>query len=178
MKRRWIQLASALIYNANLKGFGEAAIYQGKTKGVCVPGLNCYSCPGAIAACPLGTLQNALSSAPVRFPFLYSRLFDSFRIVPGENDLRLFVSLWIDSGIALQDPGAKIQEKPDNPDTFLAEIWNSCFVCDLYSTVFCLPERISTAVILQIYLSGGDAGRWTDIGSWQSVSTGGGRCAL
>ena len=69
MKRRWIQLASALIYNANLKGFGEAAIYQGKTKGVCVPGLNCYSCPGAIAACPLGTLQNALSSAPVRFPF-------------------------------------------------------------------------------------------------------------
>ena len=53
MKRRWIQLASALIYNANLKGFGEAAIYQGKTKGVCVPGLNCYSCPGAIAACPL-----------------------------------------------------------------------------------------------------------------------------
>ena len=69
--------------------------------------------------------------------------------------MRLFVSLWIDSGIALQDPGAKIQEKPDNPDTFLAEIWNSCFVCDLYSTVFCLPERISTAVILQIYLSGG-----------------------
>ena len=109
---------------------------------------------------------------------LRRRLFDSFRIVPGENDLRLFVSLWIDSGIALQDPGAKIQEKPDNPDTFLAEIWNSCFVCDLYSTVFCLPERISTAVILQIYLSGGDAGRWTDIGSWQSVSTGGGRCAL
>ena len=162
MKRRWIQLASALIYNANLKGFGEAAIYQGKTKGVCVPGLNCYSCPGAIAA----------------FPILYSRLFDSFRIVPGENDLRLFVSLWIDSGIALQDPGAKIQEKSDNPDTFLAEIWNSCCVCDLYSTVFCLPERISTAVILQIYLSGGDAGRWTDIGSWQSVSTGGGRCAL
>ena len=33
------------------------------------PGLNCYSCPGAIAACPLGTLQNALSSAPSRFPF-------------------------------------------------------------------------------------------------------------
>ena len=69
MKRKLIQLASALIYNANLKGFGEASIYQGKSKGVCVPGLNCYSCPGAIAACPLGTLQNALSSSPKRFPF-------------------------------------------------------------------------------------------------------------
>lgn len=68
-KRKWIQLASALIYNANLKGFGEANIYQGKTKGMCVPGLNCYSCPGAVAACPLGTLQNAISSSPKRFPF-------------------------------------------------------------------------------------------------------------
>ncbi len=68
-KRKLIQLASALIYNANLKGFGSGSIYQGKIKGLCVPGLNCYSCPGAIAACPLGTLQNALSSAPSRFPF-------------------------------------------------------------------------------------------------------------
>lgn len=178
MKRRWIQLASALIYNANLKGFGEAAIYQGKTKGVCVPGLNCYSCPGGHCRLSAWDAAKCTEQCASSFPILYSRLFDSFRIVPGENDLRLFVSLWIDSGIALQDPGAKIQEKSDNPDTFLAEIWNSCCVCDLYSTVFCLPERISTAVILQIYLSGGDAGRWTDIGSWQSVSTGGGRCAL
>ena len=173
MKRRWIQLASALIYNANLKGFGEAAIYQGKTKGVCVPGLNCYSCPGAIAACPLGTLQNALSSAPVRFPFYIL----GFLILSGLFLGRMICGFLCPFGL-IQELLYKIQEKPDNPDTFLAEIWNSCFVCDLYSTVFCLPERISTAVILQIYLSGGDAGRWTDIGSWQSVSTGGGRCAL
>ena len=175
MKRRWIQLASALIYNANLKGFGEAAIYQGKTKGVCVPGLNCYSCPGAIAACPLGTLQNALSSAPVRFPFYIL----GFLILSGLFLGRMICGFLCPFGL-IQELlyGAKIQEKSDNPDTFLAEIWNSCCVCDLYSTAFCLPERISTAVILQIYLSGGDAGRWTDIGSWQSVSTGGGRCAL
>ena len=69
VKRKLIQLASALIYNAHLKGFGDASIYQGKIKGVCVPGLNCYSCPGAIASCPLGTLQNALSNSPKRFPF-------------------------------------------------------------------------------------------------------------
>lgn len=68
-KRKLIQVACALVYNANLKGFGEASLYQGQSKGLCVPGLNCYSCPGAIAACPLGTLQNALSSAPKRFPF-------------------------------------------------------------------------------------------------------------
>lgn len=67
-RRRCIQLTAALLYNANLKGFGDASIYQGPLKGFCVPGLNCYSCPGAVAACPLGTLQNALSSVRYRAP--------------------------------------------------------------------------------------------------------------
>lgn len=67
-KRKCIQLAAALIYNANIKGFQDATIYQGKLKGMCVPGLNCYSCPGASFSCPLGTLQNALSSIRYRIP--------------------------------------------------------------------------------------------------------------
>jgi polyferredoxin len=33
-----------------------------------LPGLSCYSCPGAIAACPLGSLQNALIASDTRFP--------------------------------------------------------------------------------------------------------------
>ena len=61
--RRLVQLYSALLYNAHLKGFVEGDIYQGKTKAVCVPGFNCYSCPGAVGACPLGAIQNALASA-------------------------------------------------------------------------------------------------------------------
>ena len=61
--RRWIQLYSALLHNAYLKGFAEGEIYQGKAKYACVPGLNCYSCPAAVGSCPLGALQNALSSA-------------------------------------------------------------------------------------------------------------------
>ncbi len=62
LKRRYIQLLSALLHNANLRGFAEGRIYQGSGKGVCVPGLNCYSCPGAVGACPLGSLQSALAS--------------------------------------------------------------------------------------------------------------------
>ncbi len=61
-KRRIIQLYSALLYNAHLRGFAEGRIFAGNTKAVCVPGLNCYSCPGATFACPLGALQNALGS--------------------------------------------------------------------------------------------------------------------
>ena len=68
-RRRLIQLYAALLYNAHLRGFVEGEIYTGGTKFLCVPGLNCYSCPGAIGACPLGSLQNALASARSRAPF-------------------------------------------------------------------------------------------------------------
>lgn len=69
LKRRLIQLASALIYNANLSGFVSGKIYTGGSKGVCVPGLNCYSCPGAVGSCPLGALQNAIANTPNKAPF-------------------------------------------------------------------------------------------------------------
>ncbi len=68
-KRRLIQLYSALLYNANIKGYISGRIFQGDTKALCVPGLNCYSCPGAIGACPLGSLQNGLSDANHSFPY-------------------------------------------------------------------------------------------------------------
>ena len=68
-KRRLIQLYAALLYNAHIKGFITGEIYTGKAKSLCVPGLNCYSCPGAVGACPLGALQNALAVSHSRAPF-------------------------------------------------------------------------------------------------------------
>ncbi len=62
-KRKIIQLYSALLFNANLKGFKTGIIYQGSAKNLCCPGINCYSCPGANTACPLGSFQNAMTSA-------------------------------------------------------------------------------------------------------------------
>ena len=41
MTRRLVQLYSALLYNAHLKGFAEGQIYTGPLKNLCVPGLNC-----------------------------------------------------------------------------------------------------------------------------------------
>ncbi len=81
-KRRLIQIYAALLFNINIKGFFTGQIYRGGTKVLCVPGLNCYSCPGAIAACPLGALQNALAASNKRVPYyifgiilLYAILF-------------------------------------------------------------------------------------------------------
>lgn len=62
-KRKLIQLYSALLFNANLKGFATGKIFKGASKNLCAPGLNCYSCPGAVGACPLGSLQNSLVSS-------------------------------------------------------------------------------------------------------------------
>ncbi len=62
-KRKWMQLYFALLFNANLKGFVSGNIYTGDiTKTACVPGINCYSCPGAVGACPLGSLQGSFSA--------------------------------------------------------------------------------------------------------------------
>ena len=64
-----MQLYAALLFNANLKGFGNGRIYQGPLKNICTPGLNCYSCPGASGACPLGALQNAIASSNKSLPY-------------------------------------------------------------------------------------------------------------
>ena len=69
LTRRLIQVYTALLYNAYIKGFAEGEIYTGVLKNACVPGLNCYSCPGAISACPLGALQNAISASADRPAF-------------------------------------------------------------------------------------------------------------
>lgn len=68
--RRLVQVYAAVLYNAHIRGFTDGEIYTGKTKSVCVPGLNCYSCPGAVGACPLGALQNAVA-ASARRPAFY-----------------------------------------------------------------------------------------------------------
>lgn len=66
-KRRLVQLYTALLFNANLKGYIQGDMFVGKSKFVCSPGINCYSCPGAVGACPLGSLQNELGNH--HFPF-------------------------------------------------------------------------------------------------------------
>ena len=68
-KRKLIQLYAALLFNANLKGYITGNIYKGPLKNICTPGLNCYSCPGATGACPLGALQNSLSASGKTVPF-------------------------------------------------------------------------------------------------------------
>lgn len=63
-----IQLAAAALFNGYAAGFQKGRIFTGGSKALCVPVLNCYSCPGALGACPIGALQTALG-ARHHFPF-------------------------------------------------------------------------------------------------------------
>ena len=83
--RRLIQLYSALLHNAHLKGFFDGEIYQGKAKYACVPGFNCYSCPGAVGACPLGALQNALASSGHRAGWYVTGILLLFGVTLGRT---------------------------------------------------------------------------------------------
>ena len=61
-KRPWYQAAFALGLNAWLPSWFKGEIFQGGIKGVCVPALNCYSCPSALGACPIGVIQSSLGA--------------------------------------------------------------------------------------------------------------------
>ena len=82
-KRRITQVICAVLYNCNYTGFAKGRIYQGNIKGACVPGLNCYSCPGAIGSCPLGSLQSALVSAKYKFNYYVLGLLLLFGVIFG-----------------------------------------------------------------------------------------------
>lgn len=73
-----IQSAWALLTNGFLNGFIQGKIYKGKFKKLCVPGLNCYSCPGSLGSCPIGSLQAVLGSTKYRFSFY---LFGFFLVI-------------------------------------------------------------------------------------------------
>lgn len=64
-----VQVVFTILSNGYLIGFAEGKIYRGISKRVCVPGLNCYSCPGAVASCPIGSLQAVLGSKDFKMSF-------------------------------------------------------------------------------------------------------------
>ena len=67
--RLTIQLLFTILTNGYLYGFLSGRICQGRSKYACVPGLNCYSCPGAVASCPIGALQALLNQNGFQIPF-------------------------------------------------------------------------------------------------------------
>ena len=69
-RHRWkIQLGATLAANPFLLNFFQGKISRGRLKGICVPGLNCYSCPAAAASCPIGAVQAVIGSSKYHFAY-------------------------------------------------------------------------------------------------------------
>lgn len=72
-KRQWhrhrIQALWALLTNSYMVSYVQGKIYKGKLKNLCVPGMNCYSCPGALGSCPIGAMQAVIGDWNFKFAF-------------------------------------------------------------------------------------------------------------
>ena len=73
--RGWIQAAATLLTNIHIPNLFKGKIYQGNAKTVCVPGLNCYSCPAATGACPIGAFQAVVGSSKFKFSYYITGFF-------------------------------------------------------------------------------------------------------
>ena len=77
------QAAFFALTNSYAIGFAKGKIYTGGNKQLCVPGLNCYSCPGALFACPIGSMQAVLSDRNFKVSCYVFGLIAAFGVLLG-----------------------------------------------------------------------------------------------
>ena len=128
--QRAVQLVSAVLMNGYLTGFQRGRIFTGGTKAVCVPVLNCYSCPGALGACPVGSLQAALGGLKHQFPFYVLGLLMLFGIVLGRVVCGLLCPFGLVQDLLHKIPAPKlaVPQKIDRPARYLKYIILLVFV--------------------------------------------------
>ena len=85
-----VQILVTAVTNGYYYGFVTGTIYRGPLKTVCIPGLNCYSCPGALGSCPIGSLQATLGSRDHKVPFYVAGILIFFGSVFGR-----FICGWL-----------------------------------------------------------------------------------
>ena len=101
--RTFVQLGWTALCNGYLVGFVKGTISSGPLKNICVPGLNCYSCPGALGACPVGSFQAMLTGMEPRLPLYVLGFLFSFGALFGR-----FVCGWLCPFGLVQDALYKI----------------------------------------------------------------------
>lgn len=115
--QRRVQLIAAAVVNGYAIGFAKGKIFTGGTKAVCVPVLNCYSCPGALGACPIGSLQAVLGGSSRRFPFYVLGLLMLFGVVLGRLICGLLCPFGLVQDLLFKIPAPKLRvpKKIDKP---------------------------------------------------------------
>ncbi|RJP79884.1 MAG: 4Fe-4S binding protein, partial [Candidatus Zixiibacteriota bacterium] len=95
--RRFTQIGiGTLLFNSFWGVLATKAPYDGPLRNVCVPGLNCHSCPTALMGCPIGMLQHF--SATHRFPWFLIGFLGIIGLLSGR-----FTCGWLCPWGAIQD---------------------------------------------------------------------------
>ena len=108
--RHVVQVLSALALNPHLPNLWRGEIYQGVAKGACVPVLNCYSCPAAVGACPVGALQSSLSGFMPRFPAYVLGMLLLFGLVLGRTVCGWLCPFGLLQELLYKLPGRKLEK--------------------------------------------------------------------
>lgn len=131
--RRIIQIICTVLGNGYILGFAGGKIFTGEAKSFCVPFLNCYSCPGALGACPIGALQAVLGDRNYRFSFYALGMMLLFGVLLG----RVVCGFLCPFGL-LQDllhkikiPKLKVSPRIDKPLRYLKYVILVVFVVAL-----------------------------------------------
>ena len=149
--RGWIQAAATLLTNIHIPNLFKGKIYQGNAKTVCVPGLNCYSCPAATGACPIGAFQAVVGSSKFKFSYYITGFFILLGVTLGRFICGFLCPFGWFQDLLHKIPGKKLSTAKLKPlkicHTYCFRYTSSDACNELY--------RNGRPVLLQIYLSSG-----------------------
>lgn len=135
-QKRWkIQFLSALLTNPFFLNFFQGKIYRGKIKNICVPGLNCYSCPGAAGSCPIGAFQAVAGSSKFSFSYYIFGIIILIGAVFGRVVCGFLCPFGWFQELLHKIPGRKFSTRRFHYLTYLKYIVLIVFVCILPITV-------------------------------------------
>lgn len=133
--RGLIQIGAVLLTNIHLPNFIKGGLYQGAGKSVCVPGLNCYSCPAASGACPIGAFQAVVGSSKFSFSYYITGFLILLGVLLGRFICGFLCPFGWFQELLHKIPGKKFSTKKLKPLTYIKYVV-------LLATVILLPALI------------------------------------
>ena len=126
--RGLIQAAATLLTNIHIPNLFKGKIYQGNVKTMCVPGLNCYSCPAATGACPIGAFQAVVGSSKFKFTYYITGFFILIGVMLGRFICGFLCPFGWFQDLLHKLPGKKLSTAKLKPLRYLKYIILAIFV--------------------------------------------------
>ena len=137
--------------------FQKGALYQGAGKYVCVPGLNCYSCPGAAGACPIGAFQAVVGSSKFRFSYYITGILILIGVLLGRFICGFLCPFGWFQELLHKIPSPKVSTKKLKPLRYVKYVVLLVMVV-LLPMLVTNRARHGRPVLLQVSLPAGRAG--------------------